>query len=137
MLKPIPRQYWKFYTAEQLAKRDLDACWRAADYLQSLYDLAKRRNREFLDAKTTMDSITSQVLIEASATAIVGILELTLTFDDNRELPYDALLYYSSLETQRKFVEAREHAQKLFDIAQYLVDYYNNTREFWIQEMQE
>lgn len=132
MSKPIPRQYWKHYTAERLANRDIDAC-SGKDYLQSLHDIAKKRNQEFLDAKAVMDSIANQVFIEASATTIAGGLELKLTFDDNGELPYETLLPYASLGTQRKFVESREYAQKLFDITQYLVDYYNSTREYWIQ----
>lgn len=138
MSRSIPRQYWQFYTAERLARRDIDyICTDGTSYLHALRDLAMRRNQEFLDAKAAMDSIANQVFIEASATTIAGGLELKLTFDDNGELPYETLLPYASLGTQRKFVEAREYAQKLFDITQYLVDYYNQTRKDWVQRMQE
>lgn len=140
MTRQIPKQYWKFYTPEQLAWRDDQIASETAHkssepyaYLRYLRGIALQRYGEFTIANREFQEVTNTILTEASATCLAGGLELLLRFDENGELPYDRLLPYASLPTQQRYAETREKAAQLLAISQILVNDHNKMRELYAE----
>lgn len=137
MTRPIPKQYWKFYTPERLAGYDVaiarETAWGTEDSLHTyalrLWEIAMLRYEEFNQANREFQTVTEQVLAEAFGAAAAGGLELKLTFDENGELPYDTLLPHASLPTQERYRKTRQNAAQLLALSQILAKEYNETRE--------
>lgn len=137
MTRPIPKQYWRFYTPERLAGYDMAIAGETAcgtkdqfyTYALRLWEIAMWRGEEFNQANREFQEVTEQVLAEAFGAATAGGLELKLTFDENGELPYETLLPYASLPTQQRYRETRQIVAQLLALSQILAKEYNETRE--------
>lgn len=126
MTKPIPEQYKKYYTPEQIRRIDeLIAFEREFSpenlvnarkgYIRLLSHGLEYRSKEYNSACDELDTIKNAILIEALGTLAAGGLEITLVPDEDGIVSVDQLLPYASRSTQQQYRQTYEKAKASFE----------------------
>lgn len=121
MVKPIPEQYRKFYTPEQLAQRDKDIAFekwgrehKTVDEQKSrVYDALLAKIKKYEKLCDTFDRIKEVILVEAFGTLAAGGLEIILQPNENDVVSADQILPYASLSSQQRYTEVYKQGQKV------------------------
>lgn len=134
MTRQIPRQYWRYYSPQQLAERELlSAFTTIRSYgesdLEGLYKYAMKKKEEAEEVEKEFQKICEQVLFESLSTIKSSGLEIILDVDEHGEVPYDELVGYASSPTQQCFREKRREREVCWAIFKHIGTYYNEMRE--------
>ena len=138
MTRQIPRQYWKYYNAENLADFYISNAWTQARktdafYGDTLHTIIMEQYQEAEGAITKLDDIRNQVLIESLGTMVSGGLETKIATDENDIISDEQLLAFAHPTTQQQYKEQKLITERLIQIYSILRDHYTTFFDMYEQ----